>query len=68
MPECEGCHEDVKRITKYWKTGQWLREMCVADLEKPPVRTPPASSISDENRKGDTVTYEAVLAEIQMDR
>ena len=32
MPECEGCHKDVKLITKYSKTGQWLCETCVADL------------------------------------
>lgn len=32
MPEWAGCHEDVKRITKYSKTEQWLCETCVADL------------------------------------
>ncbi len=58
----------MRRITKHSKTGQWLCETCVADLKKPPVRIPPASSISDENTKGDTVTSEAVLAEIRMDR
>ncbi len=52
MPECEGCHKDVKRITKYSKTGQWLCETCVTDLEKPPVQIPPASATSDENKKG----------------
>jgi hypothetical protein len=52
MPECEARHKDVKRITKYSKTGQWLCETCVADLEKPPVQIPPASATSDENKKG----------------
>ena len=52
MRECEGCHKDVKRITKYSKTGQWLCETCVADLEKPPVQMPPATSTGDENKKG----------------
>ena len=38
MAECEGWHEDVKRITNYSKTGQWLCETCVANMEKPPER------------------------------
>ena len=32
MPECEGCHKGVRRIMKYAKTGQRLREACVAAL------------------------------------
>ncbi len=53
MPECEGCHKDAKRITKYSKTGQWLCETCVADLEKPPVQVLPASATGAENKKGE---------------
>ena len=52
IPECEGCHKDVKRITKYSKTGRWLCGTYVADLEKPPVPMPPATCTSDENKKG----------------
>ena len=47
MPECEGCHKDVKRITMYSKTAQCLGETCLADLEKPPAWVPPASSTED---------------------
>ena len=50
MPECEGCHKDVKRITKYSKTGQRLCETCVADLEKPPAQGPPAQSADLKDR------------------
>ncbi len=42
----------MKRITKYSKTGQWLCETCVADLEKPPEQIPPASASSGENKDG----------------
>ena len=52
MPEYEGCKKDVKRISKYEKTGQWLCETCVADLEKPPLQIPPASSTNDKNKNG----------------
>ncbi len=52
MAECEGCHKDVKRITKYSKTGPRLCQTCVADFEKPLVQVPPATSTSDENKKG----------------
>ncbi len=59
MPECEGCHKDVKRITKYSKTGQWLWEIVA-----------PASGvlISLPYDDGDTATSEAVLAKIQTNR
>ena len=30
MPECEGCKKDVKRISKYEMTGQWLCDICAA--------------------------------------
>ena len=52
MPECEGCRKDLKRISKYEKTGQWLCETCVADLEKPPMQIPRASSTSENGKNG----------------
>lgn len=52
MPEREGCRKDVKRITKYQKTGQWLWATCVADLKKPPVQGPPAQSVDLKDKTG----------------
>jgi len=52
MPECEGCRKDVKRITKYEKTGQWLCETCVADLEEPPAQEPPTQSADLKDKTG----------------
>ena len=47
IPECEECHENVKRITMYLKTGPSSCETDVADLEEPI-----ATSTSDENERG----------------
>ena len=44
--------KDVNRITKYWKTGQWLWEACVTDLEKPPPQGPPAQSADLKDKTG----------------
>ncbi len=52
VPECEGCHKDVKRITKYAKTGQWLSEACAAASENPSVQGPPASPAAPEDEMG----------------
>ena len=52
MPECDGCHKDVKRITKYSKTGQWLCETCVTDMEKPAAKGPPTQSAELKDKTG----------------
>ena len=62
MPECEGCKKDVKRISKYEKTGQWLCETC--EIVAPVTGV----LILLTYEEGDTVASEAVLAKIQTDR
>ncbi len=62
MPECEGSKKDMKRISKYEKTGQWLCGTC--EIGAPTSR----GLTSLRYDEGDTITSEAVLAKIQTDR
>lgn len=54
MPECDGCHKDVKRVINYTKTGQWLCGACVTALEKPTVQEPPDTSSAADDQQGET--------------